>query len=234
MVSAATKIGIPAGAILAVFVMLAAGASMASAEVDNDQGTVSYYTYTVDFAFKGTDAQTIHWDFGFDNPDGTRATSDEWNPQGIVFPAKGLYTVTQIVSNTVGTYTSQLKVEILGTPEITFVTDGGTHIPVQVVKLGQRVTVPETPVKEGYDFGGWFTDSACTERYDFNNGVTGHTTLYAKWTPASGSGDAGGDSGKGEGNEDGSDDSEHTIEFDWKILGLLIGGLIVIGFLRRK
>ena len=102
------------------------------------------------------------------------------------------------------------------------------------VKLGQRVTVPETPVKEGYEFGGWFTDSACTERYDFNNGVTGHTTLYAKWTPASGSGDAGGDSGKGEGNEDGSDDSEHTIEFDWKILGLLIGGLIVIGLLRRK
>ncbi|MBR1888608.1 MAG: InlB B-repeat-containing protein [Candidatus Methanomethylophilus sp.] len=234
MVSAATKIGIPAGAILAVFVMFAAGASMASAEVDNDQGTVSYYTYTVDFAFKGTDAQTILWDFGFDNPDGTRATSDEWNPQGIVFPAKGLYTVTQIVSNTVGTYTSQLKIEILGTPEITFVTDGGTHIPVQVVKLGQRVTVPETPVKEGYDFGGWFTDSACTERYDFNNGVTGHTTLYAKWTPSSGSSDTGGENDKDNGNKDGFRATEQTIEFDWKLIGLLIGGLIVIGLLRRK
>ena len=230
MVSAVTRIGIPAGAVLAVFVMLAAGASMASAEVDNDQGTVSYYTYTVDFAFRGTDAQTILWDFGFENPDGTRATSDEWNPQGIVFPAKGMYTVTQIVSNTVGTYTSQLKVEILGTPEITFVTDGGTHIPVQVVKLGQRVTVPETPVKEGYEFGGWFTDSACTDRYDFNNGVTGHTTLYAKWTPASAVTEPGnGDSGSGDSEADG-----HQIEFDWKIIGLLIGGLIVIGLLRRK
>ena len=228
MVSAATKIGIPAGAILAVLVMIAAGASMASAEVDNDQGTVSYYTYTVDFAFKGTDAQTILWDFGFDNPDGTRATSDEWNPQGIVFPAKGLYTVTQIVSNTVGTYTSQLKVEILGTPEITFITDGGTHIPVQVVKLGQRVTIPAAPVKEGYEFGGWFTDSACTERYDFNNGVTGHTTLYAKWTPASG----GVDDPKPEPEPD--PEPKSNIEFDWKIIGLLIGGLIVIGLLRRK
>ena len=230
MVSAVTRIGIPAGAVLAVLVMLAAGASMASAEVDNDQGTVSYYTYTVDFAFRGTDAQTILWDFGFENPDGTRATSDEWNPQGIVFPAKGLYTVTQTVSNTVGTYTSQLKVEILGTPEITFVTDGGTHIPVQVVKLGQRVTVPETPVKDGYEFGGWFTDSACTDRYDFNNGVTGHTTLYAKWTPASAVTEPGnGNSGSGDSEANG-----RQIEFDWKIIGLLIGGLIVIGLLRRK
>ena len=107
MVSAVTRIGIPAGAVLAVFVMLAAGASMASAEVDNDQGTVSYYTYTVDFAFRGTDAQTILWDFGFENPDGTRATSTEWNPSGIVFPAKGMYTVTQIVSNTVGIGTAK-------------------------------------------------------------------------------------------------------------------------------
>ena len=227
MVSAATKIGIPTGAILAVLVMIAAGASMASAEVDNDQGTVSYYTYTVDFAFRGTDAQTILWDFGFDNPDGTRATSDEWNPQGIVFPAKGLYTVTQIVSNTVGTYTSQLKVEILGTPEITFETDGGSDVPMQTVKLGQRVTVPATPVKEGYDFGGWFTDSACTECYDFNSGVSGHTTLYAKWTPSSENG----------GSDEGDGSSGETAEefgFDWKMLALIIGAIVIISLIRRK
>lgn len=234
MTSAVNKIAIPVTAMFAVFVLLAAGAPMASAEVDNDQGTVSYYTYTVDFAFRGTDAQTILWDFGFENPDGTRATSDEWNPSGIVFPAKGMYTVTQIVSNTVGTYTSQLKVEILGTPEITFESNGGTHVPVQTVKLGQRVTVPETPEKDGYVFGGWFTDSACTHRYDFNNGVSGHMILYAKWSPV-----ANGGEGTTPGNDDGSheDPSENDQEFKldrMQILAIALGICFIIALLRRR
>lgn len=231
MTSAANRIGIPVTAVLAVFVMLAAGASMASAEVDNDQGTVSYYTYTVDFAFRGTDAQTILWDFGFDNPDGTRATSDEWNPQGIVFPAKGMYTVTQVVSNTVGTYTSQLMVEILGTPEITFETDGGSDVPMQTVRLGQRVTVPDTPVKEGFEFGGWFTDTACTDRYDFNVGVTGHTTLYAKWTDDSSPATPDDE----EGDTDG--DTKERIEglfSDWRVIVLVLGAIVCIAAIRRK
>ncbi len=133
-----------------------------------------------------------------------------------------MYTVTQIVSNTVGTYTSQLRVEILGTPEITFETDGGSDVPMQTVRLGQRVTVPDTPVKEGFDFGGWFTDSACTDRYDFNNGVTGHTTLYAKWAPVS-------DEGEVE-----PDEEAVAIHFDWRILMLVIGGIVVIAVMRRR
>ena len=142
--------------------------------------------------------------------------------------AQGAKNVALECGRFVGARVATGVIEILGTPEITFVTDGGTYIPVQVVKLGQRVTIPETPVKEGYDFGGWFTDSACTERYDFNNGVTGHTTLYAKWTPASG----GADDPKPEPEPDPKPIS--NIDFDWKIIGLLIGGLIVIGLLRRK
>ncbi|MBM6817641.1 InlB B-repeat-containing protein, partial [Olsenella uli] len=37
------------------------------------------------------------------------------------------------------------------------------------------------PVREGYDFAGWYTDEACTVAYDFAAPVEGDMTLYAKW-----------------------------------------------------
>ena len=46
-----------------------------------------------------------------------------------------------------------------------------------------HVTRPEDPVRAGYVFGGWYTDEACTEAFDFENAVvTEDLTLYAKWT----------------------------------------------------
>lgn len=51
----------------------------------------------------------------------------------------------------------------------------------QTVKPNEKVTEP--PMSEtGCVFGGWFTDSACTKKYDFSKVVTGDMTLYAKWT----------------------------------------------------
>lgn len=45
------------------------------------------------------------------------------------------------------------------------------------------LTAPEAPTAQGYTFGGWYTDAACTQPFDFEGGVTDNTTLYAKWTP---------------------------------------------------
>ncbi|WP_418703292.1 S-layer homology domain-containing protein [Anaerotignum faecicola] len=42
---------------------------------------------------------------------------------------------------------------------------------------------PTVPSKEGYEFDGWYKDSACTERYDKNGEpLTGNITLYGRWT----------------------------------------------------
>lgn len=42
---------------------------------------------------------------------------------------------------------------------------------------------PTVPSKEGYEFDGWYKDSACTERYDKNGeALTGNITLYGRWT----------------------------------------------------
>lgn len=52
--------------------------------------------------------------------------------------------------------------------------------------LSDSGTVPFTPAvpsKEGYEFDGWYKDSACTERYDKSGeDLTANTTLYGRWT----------------------------------------------------
>ena len=40
---------------------------------------------------------------------------------------------------------------------------------------------PDDPTREGHFFLGWYQDSACTQRWDFDDWVTGDMTLYAGW-----------------------------------------------------
>ncbi len=50
---------------------------------------------------------------------------------------------------------------------------------------GGKVTKPtEAVTKEGFTFGGWYTNSAGTgTAFNFNTIVKSDLTLYAKWTP---------------------------------------------------
>ncbi|HJK49946.1 MAG TPA: InlB B-repeat-containing protein, partial [Methanocorpusculum sp.] len=68
--------------------------------------------------------------------------------------------------------------------------DGATTLSVQTdLSSGDKLTKPETPVKDGYTFAGWYKDSACTQPWDFETGIPGDMTLYAKWTAAGSSGE---------------------------------------------
>jgi uncharacterized repeat protein (TIGR02543 family) len=75
-------------------------------------------------------------------------------------------------------------VQDAATPEytVTFNTDGGTVLsPVSVVQ-GTRVVRPNPdPTKTGSRFGGWYTSSACTTAFNFDDTVGANTTVYAKW-----------------------------------------------------
>ena len=63
--------------------------------------------------------------------------------------------------------------------------DGSTTLSVVTdLSSGDKLTKPETPVKDGYTFAGWYKDSACTQAWDFETGIPGDMTLYAKWTAA--------------------------------------------------
>ncbi len=68
--------------------------------------------------------------------------------------------------------------------------DGATTLSVVTdLSSGDKLTKPATPVKDGYTFAGWYKDSACTQAWDFETGIPGSMTLYAKWTAAGSSGE---------------------------------------------
>lgn len=43
------------------------------------------------------------------------------------------------------------------------------------------VSTPSAPTRSGYTFGGWFSDEALTEPYEFTVMPTENITVYAKW-----------------------------------------------------
>lgn len=48
------------------------------------------------------------------------------------------------------------------------VTFSGTSIANATTNNDGKVAKPTDPTKEGYTFGGWYTDQACTKEFDFN------------------------------------------------------------------
>ena len=65
-----------------------------------------------------------------------------------------------------------------------FNTCGGTMTgPVEVLhKLNTPIAKPDNPTKPGHTFNGWYTDSALTQAWNFDDWVTGELKLYAGWT----------------------------------------------------
>lgn len=73
---------------------------------------------------------------------------------------------------------------------VDFESSGGTEVPAQKIKSGNKVTKPENPVKNGYEFAGWYYlktigsgDNATYEEkeFDFNTEILENYTLYAKY-----------------------------------------------------
>ncbi len=152
-------------------------ADTSATEVDQDLG--QFYSYTVQFIFNGSQAESISWDFG-----DSSTASTEWNPRH-VFPAVGTYYVTQTLTNSYNggsITTSVYKVEIMGFPVITFNSNDGTSVS-EIHQTGYNLTAtqPEAPVKEGYTFIAWYKDVELTVPMDWSSGVTRSMILYASW-----------------------------------------------------
>ncbi|MDR2962688.1 MAG: InlB B-repeat-containing protein [Bacteroidales bacterium] len=87
----------------------------------------------------------------------------------------GLVTLlTTVCCETSGNNPKQYKVQFVS---------AGVVIGQQTVTLGKYATIPANPQREGYAFGGWFTDNnTFANEWNFTNtAVTQDTTLYAKW-----------------------------------------------------
>ena len=90
-----------------------------------------------------------------------------------------------------------------GGVKVSFETGEGSKVDFQTTADGKLVK-PADPTREGYTFGGWYTDEACTQAYDFSTPVTADMTLYAKWTKNAtnpgGNGGSGSNGGAGNGS----------------------------------
>ena len=65
---------------------------------------------------------------------------------------------------------------------VTFESNGGSSVSSQQVSEGGFVIEPTEPTKSGYKFGGWYSESSLTNKWDFKtNTVNKEITLYAKW-----------------------------------------------------
>ena len=91
---------------------------------------------------------------------------------------------------------------------VAFNSNGGSACDTKFVATADgKLVKPADPTRDGYTFGGWYTDEACTQAYDFSTPVTADMTLYAKWTKNAtnpggngGSGSNGSNGGTGNGS----------------------------------
>lgn len=95
---------------------------------------------------------------------------------------------------------------------VVFNSNGGSACNTKFVATADgKLVKPADPTRDGYTFGGWYTDETCAQAYDFSTPVTADLTLYAKWTKNAvnpggngGSGANGGNGGVGSNGGGGS------------------------------
>lgn len=68
---------------------------------------------------------------------------------------------------------------------ITFNSNGGSEVDSITQNAGSNLTKPANPIRSGYYFISWFTDSDLTTEFIFNKMPNNDVTLYAKWVEQS-------------------------------------------------
>ncbi len=137
-------------------------------------------TYTVSFDSVGgssVDEKTVDYNTPITKPEDPTKTEytfggwyeDEACKNAYDFTAPVTKDMTLYAKWTINTYT------------VSFDSVGGSSVDEKTVDYNTPVTKPEDPTKTGYTFGGWYTDEACTNAYDFTMPVAGDMILFAKW-----------------------------------------------------
>ena len=164
--------------ITAVLSLVSCNFSSKDNQDNNDNNQQEKESYTITFSGATVASQTVS--------EGGKATKPT-DPTKSGYTFAGWYTDSacsfafdfnsEITSN-ITLYAKWTEVEVV---QFT-VAFSGANIAALKVKEGEKAIKPADPVKSGYTFGGWYTDSACTQAFDFNTVINSYTILYAKWT----------------------------------------------------
>lgn len=128
-----------------------------------DNGTLSGWLYTVNGKYPslGVAEQTLK------------------NGDNVVFHYTDDYTAEESSKNWQSGSASASKTN---TYTVKFDSNGGSSVQNQKVEKNERAVLPDSPVKDGFVFDGWYSDSEFSVKYDFTEKVTSNITLFAKWT----------------------------------------------------
>ena len=79
--------------------------------------------------------------------------------------------------------TSDITVVVSDDCSVVFLSDGDA-VDTQTVRRGEKAIVPPAPTRDGYLFDGWYTDRACTDRWNPDEPIQYNIRLYAGWIEA--------------------------------------------------
>lgn len=66
--------------------------------------------------------------------------------------------------------------------KVVFNTQGGTEVAPLTIEWGKKLSELPTTTREGYTFTDWYTDQACTNKYNVNTEIETDLVLYAGWS----------------------------------------------------
>lgn len=79
-------------------------------------------------------------------------------------------------------YIDDVTVKKLGIVSVKFNSNGGSAVEKIETAMLDYAIEPDYPTKDGYEFGGWYTDAELKHKFDFNKtAIEDDITLYAKW-----------------------------------------------------
>ncbi len=147
----------------------------------NYTATYANNSATVNFRFEGVDLAPIEVKMKKgDVPSSAYFEQELGNKNAIV---KG---ISPAFAPITGATTYTVVCEVQATPvvnrKITYNTNGGSAIAPQTYPVGSVISKPADPQKDGFTFGGWFSDAQLQQAFTFTTMPDQDLTLYAKWS----------------------------------------------------
>ena len=143
--------------------------------------TINQYTVTFSANGHGTAPSAVKVNYGAKVSKPTDPTADGYTFGGWYTESScvNAYDFSSAVTKNITLYAKWTVIQYT----VTFNANGHGTAPSAVkVNWGAKVSKPTDPAADGYIFGGWYKEAACTNSYDFNSAVKSSFTLYAKWT----------------------------------------------------
>ncbi|MDR3130438.1 MAG: InlB B-repeat-containing protein, partial [Treponema sp.] len=151
--------------------------------------------YTIDFeSYGGSDVETITADKGTSIMEPTKPVKEGYVFTGWYSDVQGgeLYSWPLELAGELILYARWRAEGEAGAQQytLTFNSREGTEVEAVTADLETGVQKPADPVRSGYTFLGWYSETKGGELYEWPHTLTGDLTLYAQWQTSGGDGPA--------------------------------------------